>query len=184
MSEAFVIIKAVLKALFLVRCVSDPSASFFLLPSIFYGTWPKSHLPLCLLGSMLVIMWVGLIPFPSDRGEVCRNWDNSCIGIVNNSSAPLLTLQGEKKRTRKKVCGRQVLTRTKQQEWWQGVCLLLDFRRESDSMKLKVQQGDKLHLVTFGWEWNFSALALEPTWFWEISFSGSVRAAPDSDCIS
>lgn len=51
-------------------------------------------------------------------------------------------------------------------------------------MKLEVIQRDKLHPVTFGWEWNFSALALEPAWFCEISFLGSVRAAPDSDCIS
>lgn len=51
-------------------------------------------------------------------------------------------------------------------------------------MKLEVIQRDKLHLVTFGWEWNVSALAPEPTWFCEISFSGSVRATPDSDSIS
>lgn len=49
---------------------------------------------------------------------------------------------------------------------------------------LEVIKRDKLYLVTFGWEWSFSAPALEPMWYCEISFSGSVRAAPDSDCIS
>lgn len=37
---------------------------------------------------------------------------------------------------------------------------LLDFRMESDYVKWEVIQRDKLHLVTFQWEWNFSAPVL------------------------
>lgn len=127
----------------LVSQVLDPLGILFSIARHFLCDLAQIPLALCLLVSMAVIMWVVLIPLPPDRGEVCRNWYNSCMGVLNNSSIPC-SLCRKKIKTVGDKCSQGPSNRNDGNDY--------TFYYISNRFRLHDagSHSDKLYLVTFG----------------------------------
>lgn len=101
------------------------------------------------------------------------------MGVLNNSSSPLLILQEKIKSLWETSAHKDQATGM--------TTMTTPFIRFSKGIRLHEAGSHTERQITFGHIWvgmELVAPALEPTWFCEISFSGSVRATPDSDSIS